>query len=259
MVRIEGAAAFPVQKREDPTGELPKMESGPYNKTNPTRWVCLGASCSLAPGAVTQKYPYTGSVVEYASPLPVLGVWQLFLVLCPVGLVVVLMYVSSMVLQFYNFWMMWRVLRSSDDLDNADSWRQEQFVLKGFIFSGLILFTPAILYGAYIAARGDTLRWASLHHLQVGWYLSILLSFMAIIPFYGAWKSFKLRPQEWRNAVSRFRTVKGGLSLASVVPGDVESGAAGKGGGGKQGKLPSPKRMQVVFVETKKPLAQDHG
>jgi hypothetical protein len=82
---------------------------------------------------------------------------------------------------------------------------------------------------------------------------------MAIIPFYGAWKSFKLRPREWRNAVSRFQTVKGGLSLASVVPGDVESGAAGKGGGGKQGKLPSPKRMQVVFLETKKPQAQDHG
>ena len=38
-------------------------------------------------------------MVEYASPLPVLGVWQLFLVLCPVGRVIVFLYAGAGCLQ----------------------------------------------------------------------------------------------------------------------------------------------------------------
>jgi len=244
--RIEGSAAFPPPNASDPYAIPPESTVGSYNRTHPLRWQCKGPACVEAPGAVSGEYAFTGSVREYASPLPVLGVWQLFLVLCPVGQVVVFLYVGALTLQLYNLWTIWRVIRASDDLNNADSWNQEVFVLKGCIFTALVIFTPAALYGAYITARGDTLQWGALHNLQVGWYMSILLSVIALLPFYGARKSFKARPAEWRNAVSGFRTVKGGITLASVVPGggDVENG------------LPQPKKMQVVFSETVKPPSQ---
>ena len=194
VMRIEGSGAFPPRDLADPYALPPSAIVGPYNRSNPLRWECNGANCSNAPGAIDASFAYTGSVVEYASPLPVLGVWQLFLVLCPIGRVIVFLYAGAGCLQLYNLYMMWLVMRASDDLNNADSWNQEMLVLKGLVLTTLVIFTPACLYGGYITAYGDTLRWGAYHRLSIGWALSILLSIVALIPFYGAWKSFKSRP-----------------------------------------------------------------
>jgi hypothetical protein len=97
-------------------------------------------------------------------------------------------------MQLYNLYMMWRAMRASDDLNNADSWNAEMLVLKGLVLTALVIFTPAALYGGYITAYGDTLRWGAYHRLSIGWGLSLLLSVVALIPFYGAWKSFQSRP-----------------------------------------------------------------
>ena len=49
--------------------------------------------------------------------------------------------------------MMWRVMRASDDLNNADSWNAEILVLKGLVLTALVIFTPAALYGGQHLSR----------------------------------------------------------------------------------------------------------
>jgi hypothetical protein len=144
-------------------------------------------------------------------------------------------------------------------------------VLRGLVLTALVIFTPAALYGAYVAARGDTLQWESTHRLQVGWYLSLLISAIALIPFHGARKSFRQRPREWQNAMSRFQVVKehDASSLASVVPIADDRDQADDLHAPNKNKslktstwwghrrLPDQKKMQVAFAETSKPQSQD--
>jgi hypothetical protein len=183
-----------------------------------------------------------------------LGVWQLFLVLCPVGLAIVCLFGGAAALQLYNLVAIWWVIRASDDLNNADSWNNEVRVLRGLVLTALVIFVPASLYGAYITAWGDTIQWGAVHRLQVGWGLSIVTAVVALVPFYGAWKSFKARPVEWRNAVSGFRVVTSDMTLASVVPGDSRTAELAVEQPG--GPLP-PHKMRVAFADTIKPSAQE--
>ena len=272
--RLEGSAAFPPRNASDPYALPPPADNGPYNRTAPARWQCVcekgvwvcggralrewpcdKSARPATPGAINKRYPFAGSVAEYASPLPVLGVWQLFLVLCPVGLAIVCLFGGAAALQLYNLVAIWWVIRASDDLNNADSWNNEVRVLRGLVLTALVIFVPASLYGAYITAWGDTIQWGAVHRLQVGWGLSIVTAVAALVPFYGAWKSFKARPVEWRNAVAGFRVVTSDMTLASVVPGDsttAELAVEGQPGG----PLP-PHKMRVAFADTIKPSAQE--
>jgi hypothetical protein len=76
MTRLEGAGAFKPPNASDPYALPPSPELAPYDKSNPLRWQSVGAECVRAPGAVStlqREFKYTGSVREYASPLPILG------------------------------------------------------------------------------------------------------------------------------------------------------------------------------------------
>lgn len=94
----------------------------------------------------------------------------------------------------------------------------------------MIALVPAILYGSYISQFGQFDKWGATHALSYGWYVSLLLSIISLLPFYGAWLSYKARPAIWRNALGGFKTT-------SVVPiGDEEEGL-GNGG------LPTMQKM----------------
>lgn len=42
-------------------------------------------------------------------------------------------------------------------------------------------------------------------HVPAGWYVSIILSVVSLLPSYGAYLSYMARPASWRNAMSNFK------------------------------------------------------
>lgn len=103
VISTEGSAAY--------------NESIILNQSIPERrWECSGAGCDNATGALNREYRFVGSVRDYAAPAPILALMQVFGRLCSVSMAILGLFVGAMCMQAYNISLIWKAVRTSDDM-----------------------------------------------------------------------------------------------------------------------------------------------
>jgi len=196
-----------------------------------TVWECNGAEeCKDAVGqreAFYAGYPLETTHVERAGVRANIVVAQLLSRLCPVSMAIVALYVVAFLLQCLNLGWIWFAIRSSDGMSVDDAWRQERRIMWSCTATATVILLPALMYGAYVSAYGQTDKWGASHRLFVGWYLAIVVAVLSLVPFRGAWLSFLARPREWRNAMQPFR-IANESDLVGVTPGHRSRRTEGK-------------------------------